>query len=191
MTKRILTVIMAIGMAVAVLLCGSGCKEKILAYNAKLVIDYCEDERRAVPTDVGVFSRNFWRENMVRVIYLNEDYDSDSSVEREYQFDSTLPEKITHTVTTEKDYKHVFNSEYRYANEPLFDFEKEMLIVYVYRGDASNVKTYLQDVRLNDMQLEIEYKQKRIKYSCAEPKRRVLVIKIEKIEFEDVQLIPL
>ena len=32
MTKRILTVIMAIGMAFAVLLCGSGCKEKNVNY---------------------------------------------------------------------------------------------------------------------------------------------------------------
>ena len=97
MTKRFLTVIMAIGMAFMVLLCGSGCKDnpgqekEPLPYNTELLREFADGEQRIVPTMRGGFSESFWRENMVQVSYLNENYDANSPDDRKYLYDATLP----------------------------------------------------------------------------------------------------
>ena len=50
--------------------CACAEKTEPLPFNAEVIIDMCENERRTVPTNNGYFSQNFWRENKVDVGWM-------------------------------------------------------------------------------------------------------------------------
>lgn len=193
--KKRIFVITAFCLMISIMGILCGCADKQdpksnpLPYNAELIIDHFEVERKTVPTDIGYFTEDFWRENTVRVIYLNENYNSNDPTGSEYLFDETLPESITHIITTEQEYNRIFTQEYQ--NRHSIDFEKEMLIVFVSCG-GNGTRTTLTDVSLNGKDLTVNYKYRIVTNdNGTEPERHVRVIKIDKLDVETAQMVSL
>lgn len=170
----------------------SGCtrepKLPEVAYNARIIADFAGSERKFIPDIKLGFTEKFWTENLVCVSYLNEDYDPNLPGSKKYLFDKTLPEEITHIVTSEEEYRKIYDKEHADGNP--VDFEKEMLIVYVYAG-GNGTKHYLWEVTLDDKELLIKYKQRIVTNDVVtNPKRSILVIKMDKLDIETVEFQP-
>lgn len=159
--KKLLT----IGLAVLLMLCVSislvGCKK--IDHNAVIITD-------------GIRYQEEWlKENHVYGAY-------DENGEENY--DENTPKSRTHLIKTQTELDEVF------LEFPEINFEKEMIIVYCYRTVYGR-KQALEKVVLNGIILNVEFNVVKGKMGHADasaPSRRMLVLKLDKLDITEVNI---
>ena len=126
------------------------------------------------------FKEDFLLENKVSgVYYKNENYDSTNQERDEYIFDESSPKTITYVLDSLDKYEQVFNTNYE------IDYDKEILILFLFAD--TNCTYSLNSVELNNNNLIITYKSK-INVTT-EPERTFILIKMDKVELENIKFI--
>lgn len=154
-----------------------GCSnDNTILYNAVMV----DRGSIAAAQTVNYFKEDFLLENKVSgVRYKNENYDPTNPESEEYIFDESSPKTITYVLDSLDKYEQVFNKNYE------IDYDKEILILYLFA--ATNCTYSLDSVELNNNNLKITYKSK-INVTT-EPERTFILIKMDKVEFENIEFI--
>ena len=154
-----------------------GCSnDNTILYNAVMV----DRGSIAAAQTVNLFKEDFLLENKVSgVRYKNENYYPTNPESEEYIFDESSPETITYVLDSLDKYEQVFNKNYE------IDYDKEILILYLFAD--TNCTYSLDSVELNNNNLKITYKSK-INVTT-EPERTFILIKMDKVEFENIEFI--
>ena len=154
-----------------------GCSnDNTILYNAVM-----EDRGSIYAAQItNYFKEDFLLENKVSgVRYKNENYDPTNPESEEYIFDISSPKTITYVLDSLDKYEQVFNKNYE------IDYDKEILILYLFAD--TNCTYNLVSVELNNNNLKITYKSK-INVTT-EPERTFILIKMDKVEFENIEFI--
>lgn len=154
-----------------------GCSnDNTILYNAVMV-----DSGSIVTAQIAsYFKEDFLLENKVSgVYYKNENYDSTNQESEEYIFDESSPKTITYVLDSLDKCEQVFNTNYE------IDYDKEILILFLFAD--TNCTYSLNSVELNNNNLKITYKSK-INVTT-EPERTYILIKMDKVEFENIKFI--
>lgn len=153
-----------------------GCSnDNTILYNAVMVNSGSIDGLQTV----NYFKKDFLLENKVSgVCYKNENYDPTNPESEEYIFDESSPKTITYVLDSLDKYEQVFNKNYE------IDYDKEILILYLFAD--TNCTYSLDSVELNN-NLKITCKSK-INVTT-EPERTFILIKMDKVEFENIEFI--
>ena len=95
----------------------------------------------------------------------------------------SLPDDYTFIIKTKEDYEKIFK------NTSKVNFDKEMLIVYIYSGIYSS-KTKISEVDLDEGELSIDFRHKLIKFpgSATMPTQKHIVFKMDKVNFHSVDI---
>ena len=150
--------------------------DNTILYNAVMVNSGSIDTAQIV----NYFKEDFLLENKVSgVYYKNENYDSTNQEREEYIFDESSPKTITYVLDSLDKYEQVFNTNYE------IDYDKEILILFLFAD--TNCTYSLNSVELNNNNLIITYKSK-INVTT-EPERTFILIKMDKLEFENIKFI--
>lgn len=159
--KKLLT----LGLAVLLMLCMGlslvGCKQ--IDHNAVIISD-------------GITYQEEWLENN----YVYGVYKWSEDV-----FDETSPQSRTCIIRNQTELDEVF------LDFPEIDFEKEMVIVYCYRTSYIRAKQVLKMVTLDGNILNVEFKVVKGKMGHADklnPERRMLVIKLDRLDIAEVKV---
>ena len=173
--KRVL--MMCFVLAIAFMMVGcSNDNDNTILYNAVMVNSGSIDTAQIV----NYFKEDFLLENKVSgVYYKNENYDSTNQERQEYIFDESSPKTITYVLDSLDKYEQVFNTNYE------IDYDKEILILFLFAD--TNCTYSLNSVELNNNNLIITYKSK-INVTT-EPERTFILIKMDKLEFENIKFI--
>ena len=173
--KRIIVLFMMLILSIVLVGCSNDNDNTIL-YNAVMVNSGSIDTAQTV----NYFKEDFLLENKVSgVRYKNENYDPTNPESEEYIFDESSPETITYVLDSLDKYERVFNTNYE------IDYDKEILILYLFAD--TNCTYSLDSVELNNNNLKITYKSK-INVTTA-PERTFILIKMDKVEFENIEFI--
>ena len=173
--KRIIVLFMMLILSIVLVGCSKDNDNTIL-YNAVMVNSGSIDTAQTV----NYFKEDFLLENKVSgVRYKNENYDPTNPESEEYIFDESSPETITYVLDSLDKYEQVFNKNYE------IDYDKEILILYLFAD--TNCTYSLDSVELNNDNLKITYKSK-INVTTA-PERTFILIKMDKVEFENIEFI--
>ena len=173
--KKIIVLFMMLILSIVLVGCSNDNDNTIL-YNAVMVNSGSIDTAQTV----NYFKEDFLLENKVSgVRYKNENYDPTNPESEEYIFDESSPETITYVLDSLDKYEQVFNKNYE------IDYDKEILILYLFA--ATNCTYSLDSVELNNNNLKITYKSK-INVTT-EPERTFILIKMDKVEFENIEFI--
>jgi hypothetical protein len=173
--KRIIVLFMMLILSIVLVGCSNDNDNTIL-YNAVMVNSGSIDTAQTV----NYFKKDFLLENKVSgVRYKNENYDPTNPESEEYIFDESSPETITYVLDSLDKYERVFNTNYE------IDYDKEILILYLFAD--TNCTYSLDSVELNNNNLKITYKSK-INVTTA-PERTFILIKMDKVEFENIEFI--
>lgn len=173
--KRIIVLFMMLILSIVLVGCSYDNDNTIL-YNAVMVNSGSIDTAQTV----NYFKKDFLLENKVSgVRYKNENYDPTNPESEEYIFDESSPETITYVLDSLDKYERVFNTNYE------IDYDKEILILYLFAD--TNCTYSLDSVELNNNNLKITYKSK-INVTTA-PERTFILIKMDKVEFENIEFI--
>ena len=173
--KRIIVLFMMLILSIVLVGCSKDNDNTIL-YNAVMVNSGSIDTAQTV----NYFKEDFLLENKVSgVRYKNENYDPTNPESEEYIFDESSPETITYVLDSLDKYERVFNTNYE------IDYDKEILILYLFAD--TNCTYSLDSVELNNNNLKITYKSK-INVTTA-PERTFILIKMDKVEFENIEFI--
>lgn len=171
--KKIIVLFMMLILSIVLVGCSN---DNTILYNAVMVNSGSID---GVQT-VNYFKEDFLLENKVSgVCYKNENYDPTNPESEEYIFDESSPKTITYVLDSLDKYEQVFNKNYE------IDYDKEILILYLFA--ATNCTYSLDSVELNNNNLKITYKSK-INVTT-EPERTFILIKMDKVEFENIEFI--
>ena len=134
----------------------------------------------------GVYKEDFLKENMtLGAYYKNENYDPEDENSNEYLLDETSPRSRTFIVTEQSQLNEIFES----FNTPI-DFEKQMLVVYVYT-DCYLRAQILESVKLSDNVLKIEFKIESGepgRGDAREPYQRTFAVMLDKLNVEGVEI---
>lgn len=173
--KKIIVLFMMLILSIVLVGCSNDNDNTIL-YNAVMVNSGSIDTAQTV----NYFKEDFLLENKVSgVRYKNENYDPTNPESEEYIFDESSPETITYVLDSLDKYEQVFNKNYE------IDYDKEILILYLFAD--TNCTYSLDSVELNNDNLKITYKSK-INVTTA-PERTFILIKMDKVEFENIEFI--
>ena len=173
--KKIIVLFMMLILSIVLVGCSNDNDNTIL-YNAVMVNSGSIDTAQTV----NYFKEDFLLENKVSgVRYKNENYDPTNPESEEYIFDESSPETITYVLDSLDKYEQVFNKNYE------IDYDKEILILYLFAD--TNCTYSLDSVELNNNNLKITYKSK-INVTT-EPERTFILIKMDKVEFENIEFI--
>ena len=173
--KKIIVLFMMLILSIVLVGCSKDNDNTIL-YNAVMVNSGSIDTAQTV----NYFKKDFLLENKVSgVRYKNENYDPTNPESEEYIFDESSPETITYVLDSLDKYERVFNTNYE------IDYDKEILILYLFAD--TNCTYSLDSVELNNNNLKITYKSK-INVTTA-PERTFILIKMDKVEFENIEFI--
>ena len=173
--KRIIVLFMMLILSIVLVGCSNDNDNTIL-YNAVMVNSGSIDTAQTV----NYFKKDFLLENKVSgVRYKNENYDPTNPESEEYIFDESSPETITYVLDSLDKYERVFNTNYE------IDYDKEILILYLFAD--TNCTYSLDSVELNNNNLKITYKSK-INVTTV-PERTFILIKMDKVEFENIEFI--
>lgn len=172
--KRVL--MMCFMLVIAFMMVGcSNDNDNTILYNAVMVNSGSIDTVQIA----NYFKEDFLLENKVSgVYYKNENYDSINQEREEYIFDESSPKTITYVLDSLDKYEQVFNTNYE------IDYDKEILILFLFAD--TNCTYSLNSVELNN-NLIIKYKSK-INVTT-EPERTFILIKMDKVEFENIKFI--
>ena len=171
--KRIIVLFMMLILSIVLVGCSN---DNTILYNAVMVNSGSIDTAQTV----NYFKKDFLLENKVSgVRYKNENYDPTNPESEEYIFDESSPETITYVLDSLDKYERVFNTNYE------IDYDKEILILYLFAD--TNCTYSLDSVELNNNNLKITYKSK-INVTT-EPERTFILIKMDKVEFENIEFI--
>lgn len=173
--KRVL--MMCFMLVIAFMMVGcSNDNDNTILYNAVMVNSGSIDTVQIA----NYFKEDFLLENKVSgVYYKNENYDSTNQEREEYIFDESSPKTITYVLDSLDKYEQVFNTNYE------IDYDKEILILFLFAD--TNCTYSLNSVELNNNNLIITYKGK-INVTT-EPERTFILIKMDKVEFENIKFI--
>lgn len=134
----------------------------------------------------GVYKEDFLKESMtLGAYYKNENFDPEDENSDEYLLDETSPRSRTFVVTEQSQLNEIFES----FNTPI-DFEKQMLIVYVYT-DCYLRAQVLKSVKLNGNVLKIEFEiesGERGHGDAREPYQRTFAVITDKLDVESVEV---
>lgn len=99
----------------------------------------------------------------------------------EYEYcDESSPETITKIIKTREQFDEAFNE---FPTE--VDFEKEMVIVYIFVTLVPSRRYYLEKLKLKDNVLHIGFKEEKPRGpDVAPPRQRCFAIKMNKVEFQ-------
>ena len=156
--------LLTIGLAVLLMLCMSMCLfgcDKI-NHNAIIITD-------------GIVYKTDWLEN---------NYTYGANYDNAYGYDEASPESRTHIIKNATALNEVFEV------FPEIDFEKEMVLVYCYTSVYAR-KRVLEKVVLDGNVLSVEFNVEKGKIGYADacaPHRRVLVIKLDKLDATEVNI---
>lgn len=135
----------------------------------------------------GVYKEDFLKENMtLGAYYKNENYDPEDENGNEYLLDETSPRSRTFIVTEQSQLNEIFES----FNTSI-DFEKQMLIVYVYT-DCYLRAQILKSVKLNGNVLKIEFEiesGERGYGDACQPYQRTFAVVTDKLDVELVEVV--
>lgn len=152
--------------------CGEKKGDKTVPYNAVVV-----------ETDFQ-FKKDFWKENIISGA-INRYYDDEGNLQTVKTFeDETLPNFRIFIVKEQNEFDDIFDV------FPQVDFEKEMVIIYIFRTPHSNRTYKIKNVEVCDKTLKISYAELGGKpgYGDASlPQRKALVIKMDKLDVESVE----
>ncbi len=177
MSKKAISMFTVIIMSLGIL---CGCK---LPYNAVVIFSGAINDYKIVP-DNSCFTSNFWRNNMIRtVFYENENYNSEESNGEQYFIDDTKPAERLYIIKNQEECNSIF------IEPQSVDFEKEMILVYI--GSTVNSRSVIvKQVKLEEKKLKVEFtvkKGKRGYKDSSMPKRRLILIKIAKLDIDAVE----
>ena len=171
--KKIIVLFMMLILSIVLVGCSN---DNTILYNAVMVNSGSIDTAQTV----NYFKEDFLLENKVSgVRYKNENYDPTNPESEEYIFDESSPKTITYVLDSLDKYEQVFNTNYE------IDYDKEILILYLFAD--TNCTYSLDSVELNNNNLKITYKSK-INVTTA-PERTFILIKMDKVEFENIEFI--
>lgn len=171
--KRIIILFMMFILSVVLVGCSN---DNTILYNAVMA----DSGSIAAAQMTNLFKEDFLLENKVSgVRYKNENYDPTNPESEEYIFDESSPKTITYVIDSLDKYEQVFNTNYE------IDYDKEILILYLFAD--TNCTYSLDSVELNNNNLKITCKSK-INVTT-EPERTFILIKMDKVEFENIEFI--
>lgn len=172
--KKVLMIYFMLVTAFMMVGCGN---DNTILYNAVMVSRGSIDGFQTI----NYFKEDFLLENKVSgVRYKNENYDPTNPESEEYIFDISSPKTITYVLDSLDKYEQVFNKNYE------IDYDKEILILYLFAD--TNCTYSLDSVELNNNNnLKITCKSK-INVTT-EPERTFILIKMDKVEFENIEFI--
>lgn len=175
--KKIIVLFMMLILSIVLVGCSNdNDNDNTILYNAVMVSSGSIDGFQTV----NYFKKDFLLENKVSgVRYKNENYDPTNPESEEYIFDESSPETITYVLDSLDKYERVFNTNYE------IDYDKEILILFLFAD--TNCTYSLNSVELNNNNLKITYKSK-INVTT-DPKRTFILIKMDKVEFENIEFI--
>lgn len=128
---------------ILVLLCFNSCVNR---FNTKLdsyAHDYVE--------------YSFLFENKINgVVYKNLDYDESDPESEEYIWSQDGPSDLIFIIENEERYKEIFTDE-----APSVDFEKEMVILYIYYDVSPNLKHHIKSIKLKNGELYVTLRAER------------------------------
>lgn len=175
--KKIIVLFMMLILSIVLVGCSNdNDNDNTILYNAVMVSSGSIDGFQTV----NYFKKDFLLENKVSgVRYKNENYDPTNPESEEYIFDESSPETITYVLDSLDKYERVFNTNYE------IDYDKEILILFLFAD--TNCTYSLNSVELNNNNLKITYKSK-INVTT-DPERTFILIKMDKVEFENIEFI--
>lgn len=153
-----------------------GCGDRALPFHAEIIGNGTVSDWAIVPQSLGYFTDSFWKDNTIGgVEYLIE-------TSEEVFYDDVSPTYRLHIVTDQELYDSIFIE----ARE--IDFENTMLLVYMC-GTINNRLSVINSIKYQDKILSVNFTQEKgkpgYKDTCA-PKRRFLVLKMDKLDIEEV-----
>ena len=130
------------------------------------------------------FSSSFLEENKVKgAYYKNPDYAEGS--DEKYYYDETSPACRTFIVNNSGDYSLIFT-----GNELTVNFDKEMLLIYIF-ADVNPCRNYLLNKVVVDGETAKIYfgLEKGDKKDATAPYQRVLIVKTDKLDINEAEFI--
>ncbi len=129
----------------------------------------------------ALFNEDFLKENLTRSShYFNDKGEITASADQSY------PKFLTFIVTTQEEYDSKF-----IEFPPMVDFEKEMLLIYIFTAIKPNAYE-IKKISLNNETLKIDFIAKRsggfkFRNDTTIPMQKWLIIKIKKMEIMSVE----
>lgn len=147
----------------------------------------CKVEYNAVIIDEGITYKTEWLESnrTYGVYYENPSYNPEDEYSENVLTDTTSPKYRTYIVREKSELAEIF------SEAPEIDFEKDMLIVCCFTT-IYHRKRILERVQLDESNvLQIEFKAKANdgRGDASMPSQGVLVIKMDKLDIENVQVV--
>lgn len=134
----------------------------------------------------GVYKEDFLKENKTSgAYYKNENYDPEDENSDEYVLDEKSPRSRTFVITGQSQLDEIFES----FSTPI-DFEKQMLVVYVYT-DCYLRTQILKSVKLSDNVLKIKFKIESGEPGhgdARKPYQRTFAVMLDKLNVEAVEI---
>lgn len=131
------------------------------------------------------FRQEFLDENMTKgAFYRNKNYDPLDSKSEEYLRDVVSPNFRLNLVTNQSQMEEIF------CDFGEFDYENEMLIVYLYTSMTSRMQL-IQSIDIDEKKLKIKYIDEENEYGRMDttaPHRRFIVLCMKKFDVEDVEI---
>lgn len=148
------------------------------------IVSGCGVGYHAVEVDSDlVFQENFLKENRVCAIYRNENYDPTDDESEEYVWDTTSPVDRTFMVRNEAELNEIF------LDFPEVDFEKEMVLIYIYASVYSRPRK-IKSVVFQETNLTIQFQYNKGKFGHADasmPHQSVLIVKMDRLDVTNVK----
>ncbi len=120
-----------------ILFCLSGCVNR---FNVK-IDSYADD----------YVKYSFLYENKIDgVVYLNPDYDEGDPESEKFIWNEEGPDDLIFIIEDEERYKEIFTEE-----APSVDFEKKMVILYIYYDTSPNLEHYIKSIKLKNGELYV------------------------------------
>ena len=149
-------------------------------------VSACDESYNAVVIDSGIeFTSDFLNNSITYGAWCDkEDYDPEVDEERGW-YDSQSPETRTYIVREQSEAEQIF------TELPAVDFENKTLLVYCWTEIYNSRPVILKSVRMNkNGTLKIEFELKKPTGHVGDasmPMRRILVVKIDKLDFSSVE----
>ena len=146
-----------------------------IIYNAKI---YSQSEDLLLP--------EFLCANKVRgAFYLNPDYDPNDKSSNEYYREKNAPKNRTFIVKEERIFKEMFKE-----NTLEINWDKEMVLVYIFPDENPYRKYKLQSITVSDGNIKVYYKlDSGFNKDSTAPYQRCLIVTMKKQTVQNVEFI--
>ncbi len=132
-------------------------------------------------------SEDFLKENRVHGYYENENYiEGESDPTTEWIYEKNMPSKRTFIITEQYEFDKIFTK-----YEETIDFEKEMVILYIFSDDSPR-DYHLKKIIYENQELTVHIKLQHINSKIMDSVwtyQRCLMIKMDKLEADSVDFI--